>query len=112
MDLIPTVSTTEVIKFELIEDGVQLARATGIVVRNELHKEPYMLLEDVFVQEEHKGNGYGQILVKSVIASARKRGCYKVILNCDRKNAELVGWYEKAFGFRVHPDLAMRLDLL
>jgi ribosomal protein S18 acetylase RimI-like enzyme len=111
VDLIPTISTTEAIKFELIDEGVQLARATGVVVHNELHDKPYILLEDVFVREGHKGHGYGQILVKAVIASARKRGCYKVILNCRADNADLVGWYEKSFGFRVHPDLAMRLDL-
>jgi len=56
-----------------------------------------MHIEDVVVDEKYQGKKIGNLLMKRVMEDFRRmRGCYKVILDCDRK---VKGFYEK-FGFR------------
>jgi len=49
-------------------------------------------IEDIVIDEEHRGQGLGQIMVNHLIAQAKTIGCYKVILNCEESN---VLFYEK-----------------
>ena len=46
---------------------------------NDLHERPFGLLEDVFVEPDHRGGKIGTTLVKRVIAEAKRRRCYKLI---------------------------------
>ncbi len=50
-------------------------------------------IEDVVVLPETRGKGLGLLVVNSLIEEAKKRRCYKVILDCDEKN---VAFYERA----------------
>lgn len=63
-------------------------------------------IEDVAVRKGFEGQGIGSALVKTAIKKAKKEGCYKVILDCEKKN---IPFYKK-FGFKVH-ETEMRLDL-
>lgn len=63
-------------------------------------------IEDVATRKGFEGRGIGSALVKRVIAEAKRQGCYKVILDCSKKN---IPFYKK-FGFYVH-ETEMRLDL-
>ena len=62
-------------------------------------------IEDVVVRKEYQGSGIGQKLVKSLLEYAKKKGCYKIILDCAD---DLVPFYEK-IGFKRHSN-SMRID--
>jgi len=59
--------------------GAQVARASLVLISNEMNPRPYGLLEDVFVREDDRGSGLGTRLVEQVVDLARERGCYKLI---------------------------------
>jgi len=63
-------------------------------------------VEDVVVDENYRGLGVGKLLLDYGIYLAEKRGCYKVILDCDEENIE---FYEKC-GFR-NRGVCMRYDI-
>ena len=62
-------------------------------------------IEDVVVKKEFWGQGIGMKLVLSLLDIAKKRQCYKTILNCEDS---LIPFYEK-IGFR-HKSNEMRFD--
>ena len=61
-----------------VDDG-EIARAYLYVMSNDLHTAPFVLLEDVYVDESQRGSGLGTKLVEEVIAAAREAGCYNLI---------------------------------
>lgn len=76
-------------------------------------------LEDVFVDEAARGNGYGRTLVAAAIQRARTRGCGRIQLDANRDNHPAVKLYE-SLGFEpTHnkakwgdtPDLFFNLNL-
>jgi glucosamine-phosphate N-acetyltransferase len=62
-------------------------------------------IEDVAVHRDHQQEGIGTALVQHATEEARKRGCYKVILDCFE---HLVPFYER-LGYRRH-NLGLRID--
>lgn len=69
----------EGIRFSASVDGVEVARAYLYLMHNDLHQEPFGLMEDVFVDESQRGEGLGTTLVNEVVATAKESGCYKLI---------------------------------
>ena len=67
------------IRLSASERGKEIARAYIYVLTNSLHKEPFGFLEDVFVEETHRGGGIGTEIVNRAIEEAKKAGCYKLI---------------------------------
>jgi len=67
------------VKLTKLLKGKVVARAYLYVMTNDLHKRPFGLLEDVFVEPDHRGGEIGSTLVKRVIAEAKRRRCYKLI---------------------------------
>ncbi|CAJ1351784.1 unnamed protein product [Effrenium voratum] len=63
-------------------------------------------VEDVVVDDHHRGKGLAKSLMNELAEDARRRRCYKVILDCKESN---VGLYEKC-GYKVC-DRQMRLDI-
>lgn len=53
-------------------------------------------IEDIVIDIEYRRSGLGKQLIEKLKEKAIAEGCYKVILNCNRKN---VGFYEKC-GFK------------
>ena len=49
-------------------------------------------IEDIIIDNSCRGEGYGKMIIKSLVEKANEYGCYKVILNC---NDKLVPFYEK-----------------
>ncbi|MDJ0594688.1 MAG: GNAT family N-acetyltransferase [Pleurocapsa sp. MO_226.B13] len=63
--------TAKGIKFSLVENNQEIARAYLYLMHNELHHEPFGLLEDVYVAESQRGKGLGTKLVQQVMQAAR-----------------------------------------
>ena len=49
-------------------------------------------IEDIIIDKEYRGKGYGMKIIKHLVHLSEELGCYKVILNC---KDELVGFYNK-----------------
>ena len=101
--------TSRVIRFAVREEGREVGRGSLFLITNDLHAEPYGFVEDVFVDESCRGKGYGRQIMESIIAEARRQGCYKIIANsrADRTRAQEL--YRK-LGFQDH-SVCFRMDL-
>jgi GNAT superfamily N-acetyltransferase len=89
----------EGIKFFVEKDGKEVARAFLYLMKNDLHKEPFGLLEDLFVDETLRGQGIGTELVNMVIAEAKKQNCYKLVATSRYERENVHKMYEK-LGFK------------
>lgn len=100
---------SEAIKFELRESEKIIGRAYLYLIKNDLHKEPYGYLEDLFIDEGYRGSGFGRQLVQTVIKEAKKLGCYKLIGNSRSSRVEVHEFYKK-LGFEEYGK-EFRIDL-
>jgi GNAT superfamily N-acetyltransferase len=96
------------IKFSVKEDGKEVGRAFLYLIYNDLHKEPFGFIEDVFVDENCRGQGIGTDLVKRVLEEAQKQSCYKVICT-SRYGKEKVHELYTKLGFKNH-GIEFRID--
>ncbi|RDD52734.1 GNAT family N-acetyltransferase [Nanoarchaeota archaeon NZ13-N] len=90
---------TKFYRISIKEDGREIGRCYVYLIKNELHEEPYALLEDVFIEEGYRGKGYGTELVKKAIDLARSKGCYKIIATSRFEREKVHSFYEN-LGFR------------
>ncbi len=92
---------SKAIKLFVKENGKEIGRCYIYLIKNDLHEEPYALLEDVFVEEEYRNKGIGTMLVKDAIKLAKKLGCYKIIATSRFSRKNVHKWYEK-LGFKLY----------
>ena len=97
------------IKFSIVENEQQVARAYLYVMHNELHQEPFGLLEDVYVDENCRGLGWGTKLIQQVVVTASQEGCYKLIATSRTSRPKVHQLYEK-LGFEIK-GLEFRMNL-
>ena len=71
--------SNEGIKFSIEKDDKEIVRAYLYLMKNDSHKQPFGLMEDVFIDESLRGKGYGTKIVKELIKEAKKQNCYKLI---------------------------------
>jgi ribosomal protein S18 acetylase RimI-like enzyme len=57
-------------------------------------------LEDLFVQPAERGGGVGRALADACVQRARERGCKRIQLDANERNAAAVSLYE-SLGFRA-----------
>ena len=81
--------------------GREIGRAFLYILHNNIHPEPFGLMEDVFVEEGSRGKGIGKKLVQKVIEAAQEAGCYKLIATSRHSREEVHGLYE-GLGFEDH----------
>jgi glucosamine-phosphate N-acetyltransferase len=87
-------------------DGKIVGSTTLLVEQKFIHEGGIVgHIEDVVVKKEFEGQGIGMKLVLSLLDIAKKRECYKTILNCED---ELIPFYEK-IGFKQKSN-EMRFD--
>ena len=67
------------LRFAVHEDDKEVAHAWLYLIRNDLHKRPFGLLEDLYVEETSRGKGLATELLAKVIARAKALSCYKLI---------------------------------
>jgi GNAT superfamily N-acetyltransferase len=58
-------------------------------------------LEDLFVEEPARGAGLGAALMEAALERARERGCRRVELDANERNAAAIALYRR-FGFSEH----------
>jgi GNAT superfamily N-acetyltransferase len=84
------------VKFFIEKDGKEVARAFLYTMNNDLHKEPFGLLEDLFVDESLRGQGIGTELLNMVISEAKNLCCYKLVATSRYEREGVHKMYEKA----------------
>jgi GNAT superfamily N-acetyltransferase len=97
------------VRFSVIHDGVEVGRAYLYLLKNDLHETPFGFLEDVFVEEGHRGSGIASALLSQVIHTARLRGCYKIVAT-SRHSRERVHSLYRSLGFKEYGH-EFRMDL-
>jgi len=96
------------IKFYVMDEQKEVARAYLYLLTNDLHTEPFGFMEDVFVDESFRGKGYGTFLVENIIEEAKAKGCYKLICTSRYGKDKVHDLYEK-LGFKKQ-GLEFRID--
>lgn len=89
------------IKIQAREGEKILGRAYVYILWNDVHEEPFALLEDVFVKEDVRHKGYGTKIVKEALELAKKTGCYKIIATTRDSKPAVQAWYQR-LGFHRH----------
>lgn len=97
------------IRLSVMRDGVEIARAWLYLMNNDLHDEPFGLLEDVYVEESARGTGIGTRLVEEVVRAAREAGCYKLLATSRKSRPRVHELYER-LGFTNY-GIEFRMDL-
>ncbi|MDP2693164.1 MAG: GNAT family N-acetyltransferase [bacterium] len=89
------------IKIECEENGKIIGRAYLYLINNDLHNQPYALLEDMFVEVEARGRGIGKELMDKIIEEAKKNNCYKLVAQSRYSRTEAHSFYLRN-GFKDH----------
>jgi GNAT superfamily N-acetyltransferase len=82
-------------RFTVEKDGKEIARAHLYIMHNNLHKRPFGLMEDVYVDEEFRGQGIGTKLVKRLVEVAEEEDCYKLIATSRYERPRVHELYEE-----------------
>jgi glucosamine-phosphate N-acetyltransferase len=107
LDVFDTRRRQGIVTFVAVENDQVLGTASLLVEQKFIHSGGKVgHVEDVAVNPTFRARGVGRALVDHLVGEARRRGCYKVILNCADY---LVGFYAAA-GFR-EASHGMRQDL-
>lgn len=96
------------IKFTVQENGQEVGRAYLYVLQNDLHKQPFGFIEDVYVKEAYRSQGMGSSLVRQLIEEAKNQGCYKLI--CTSRLTSTAHKFYERLGFKDHGK-EFRMDL-
>ena len=96
------------VKLAAYDGDKPVGRIYLYLLKNDLHKQPFGFLEDLFVEEPYRKQGIGSQLVRQAIAEAKNRGCYKLIANSRTFAGAIHKFYEKqgfakwGFEFRMN----------
>lgn len=89
------------LRISVTRAGVEVGHAYLYFMTNDLHDEPFGLMEDVFVSESVRGQGFGTRLVKKTLQLAQKEGCYKLLATSRHSNDRVHALYTR-LGFSSH----------
>lgn len=103
-------NTSYQIKFTVDVEGEIVGSGFLVVIQNIAHVEPYGLVEYVYIDQDHRGKGYGTKLVNAIIEKAKEIGCYKLLAQSRYGKDKVHALYER-FGFKDHGK-NFRMDLL
>ena len=96
-----TIKKSNAVKIEILDGRKKIGRAFLYLIYNDLHKKPYGLMEDVFVEPKFRGQGWGTKIIKEIMRLAKRQGCYKLIGTSRFQNAGAQRLYKK-LGFQKH----------
>lgn len=108
MDIIcKEINNVKALKYFIKKDGKEVGRAYVYIIKNDLHEDPYGLLEDLFVDEEYRSQGLGTDLLKQAIVGTKEAGCYKFVATSRKVRENIHEWYKRngfeeyGFEFRI-----------
>ncbi len=88
--------------------GAIVGTVTLVIVPNLTHVgRPYAIIENVVVDDAHRGKRYGEALMRYATDIAHDAGCHKLALTSNRHRTEAHRFYERLgftathFGFRI-----------
>ena len=91
------------------EAGKTIAWGYLYLIFQDRHREPYGLLENIYVEKEYRSRGLGSLLIRQMIAEAKKKKCYKLIGTSKMANADAHKFYERLgfekMGYEFRMDL-------
>ncbi len=90
------------------DNGTEVGRAYIYLMYNDLHDQPFGLMEDVYVDESYRGKGVGSELAKQVIELAKEANCYKLIATSRTSRLQVHELYQR-LGFTQH-GVEFRID--
>lgn len=103
------IKQSRAIKFEIKQNKKTIGRVYLYYIKNDLHKQPYGFVEDLFVDKAMRGQGIGKMLLEAVVTEARKRKCYKLVGTSRMTRTEVHSFYEshgfKKYGWEFRMDL-------
>lgn len=77
-------------------EGRIVATLTLVVVPNLSYRgRPWAVIENIVVDAGERGSGYGETLMRHAVEEARRAGCYRVSLTCNKRRAEARRFYER-----------------
>lgn len=82
-------------RLSLQQEQKEIARIWVYFIRNDLHAQPYALIEDLFVNEEFRNQGLGATMLRAAIEEAKKAGCYKLIGTSRHEREQVHQFYAK-----------------
>lgn len=82
-------------RLSLRQEQREIARIWVYFIKNNLHAQPYALIEDLFVNEEFRNQGIGAKMVRAAIEEAKRAGCYKLIGTSRNEREEVHQFYVK-----------------
>ncbi len=99
------------IRFSLLleKDKKEIGHAYLYIMNNDLHEQPFGLIEDVFIDEEYRKQGLGTKLINTIIQTAKERNCYKIIATSRYSRPKVHSFYKK-LGFQDYGK-EFRIDL-
>ena len=96
------------IRLSITHKNLELGRAYLYLIHNDLHDQPFGLMEDVYVDESCRGQGIGSQLVQQLIQLAEKENCYKLIATSRTSRPKVHELYRR-LGFTQH-GVEFRID--
>ena len=84
----------KVIRLSLSKENQEIGRVGVYLIRNESNNCYYALIEDLFVNEEHRRKGYGKQLMLVAIEEAKKQNCAWIISNSRYSREEIHQFYQ------------------
>ena len=97
------------IRISITDNEFEVGRAYIYLMHNDLHDRPFAFMEDVYVNESHRGKGIGSELVRKVIETAKEANCYKLIATSRISRPKVHELYQR-LGFSQH-GFEFRIDL-
>ena len=90
----------------LCENESLLGMATLLIEQKIIHNAKCVgHIEDVVIDKQHNGKGYGKILIEHLCNVSKQNNCYKVILDCNenvKKFYENCGFAKKTNGMALY----------
>ncbi|MBT3816788.1 MAG: GNAT family N-acetyltransferase [Candidatus Magasanikbacteria bacterium] len=98
------------LRVSIKESGNEVGWGFLVVVFNDRHKEPYGIMENVYIDSAYRSKGYGKKIVEKIIDLAKEKECYKLLCQ-SRYEKERVHQFYVKYGFKDHGK-NFRMDLI
>jgi GNAT superfamily N-acetyltransferase len=85
-----------------VSEGTTVGTFALLIMDNLAHLgAPSAIVEDVCVDDQHRGRGIGRAMMTFAVEHARARGCYKLALSSNSARPDAHAFY-RALGFQQH----------